>query len=530
MTNETIQAIAGLWKLAAVVLLALTLYYFRTPIHDWLSRRKNLRFRRGDTEVFVEDHDVAEKSPSNETAEARPEPEAQPEHPEKLGKELVSEEEDNVLLLMLNHLESGNKKDAVRAYEELKTKDAEFEDDIMFQGLVYRYLRDPEALEFLQTMAKDEKAAGSAFYWLGQCHEADGNLEKAESSYRQAISRGSFEENRARYAVALAKVLHERGHPDKGRDVLLAELKKAETETVKARLFGGLAHIEDTSGNALFKALYLAKVSEYRPTDASARFQAAYAFSQAGLPDLAILYYETLHTHEADYSMARNNMSIAHDKLGLKSLATQNLFESAEKDNTLAMANLAYRYLDAGFFEDAEGWVQKALVKEKPHANVPQAAADMASRRQNEETEKLQMIERARRRKSFLKTATEAHLQDVDLRLALGAEWRVRDFGSVELEPSGSAVTFTFHKHKIVLDIVDQGCFGKAKIYTKSYGILHEALGQKYGDPIRAVAVIDRQGKHIEVVSIDIEHDLRFVIEQRSGDHHNRTGGQDQPS
>src|SRR5256885_1171508 len=82
MNVETIKAIASLWPLALILLLTATLVavlvFFRTECRAFLTNLKNLQFRRGKTQISLNQNlgtapvDTSEKRSKTNTAVAPP--------------------------------------------------------------------------------------------------------------------------------------------------------------------------------------------------------------------------------------------------------------------------------------------------------------------------------------------------------------------------------------------------------------------------------------------------------------------------
>src|SRR6185369_1067483 len=114
----------------------------------------------------------------------------------------------------------------------------------------------------------------------------------------------------------------------------------------------------------------LEKALEIKPENTSLRFDAAYAQSHTDLSQLALANYDTLIRQEPDNSMAINNLGVEVDRLNMPIRSASYFKDSAEKNNTLAMANLGYRYLNRGFAKEAEEILRNAQKLENVYPNV----------------------------------------------------------------------------------------------------------------------------------------------------------------
>lgn len=83
-TVEIINAVAGLWKLVLAVAIIVAILVFRKSLHKTLSGLKNIKYKKGETEVTLEGgmHSERPEIVSEGTSEATQAPEKQ-EHSEE---------------------------------------------------------------------------------------------------------------------------------------------------------------------------------------------------------------------------------------------------------------------------------------------------------------------------------------------------------------------------------------------------------------------------------------------------------------
>ncbi len=137
-------------------------------------------------------------------------------------------------------------------------------------------------------------------------------------------------------------------------------------------------------------------------------FDAAYAQSEAGLSQLSAANYDTLINIDPDHASAFNNLGVEAGRLGLSTLSVRFYRRAAENHETLAMANLAFQFLQAGFTSEAADLLATARTEKDVHPNVGQAIAAVADRSDAEEQQWKTALQVGARHKLFFELYAEA--------------------------------------------------------------------------------------------------------------------------
>jgi tetratricopeptide (TPR) repeat protein len=101
--------------------------------------------------------------------------------------------------------------------------------------------------------------------------------------------------------------------------------------------------------------IYLActeRLLDLRPDDNDIRFKIAYKYSEIGRENLALFHYTKIPYRQRS-SATWNNIGVANTSLSLNSNAVDAYRKSEELGETLAMSNLANKYIAAGFLREA---------------------------------------------------------------------------------------------------------------------------------------------------------------------------------
>ncbi|HWT13666.1 MAG TPA: tetratricopeptide repeat protein [Allosphingosinicella sp.] len=116
----------------------------------------------------------------------------------------------------------------------------------------------------------------------------------------------------------------------------------------------------------------LERIVDLQPDDWDSRFSLAYRYSQIEVHDISLYHYTQIPSGERS-SAAWNNLGVCFQRLGMPAKSVDSYRMAATKGETLAMSNLAYKFMGAGFAEEAGEELKKALEIENFHWNVGEA-------------------------------------------------------------------------------------------------------------------------------------------------------------
>jgi tetratricopeptide (TPR) repeat protein len=247
------------------------------------------------------------------------------------------------------------------------------------------YLQDSEALARLESLAKESLVKYLALRFLAKVYEQAGSLTEAEAAYRLSIESTPRDRERSRHqaAISLSSLLTRRGRRDEARTELEHALSAGSPDRdTESDLYEALAVTLDSDKERLLRASALQRAALLAPTDAVKRFNAAYAFAQISGKDsknVALFDYNAVLALNRDHIAACNNLGVTLQVLELPAMSIQAFRRASELGNTLATANLAARYLDGGFLEEAQKALASASTGEDVHENVGHVLARAAA-------------------------------------------------------------------------------------------------------------------------------------------------------
>lgn len=163
------------------------------------------------------------------------------------------------------------------------------------------------------------------------------------------------------------------------------------------------------------------RIVELRPDDFDTRFSLAYSHSQNDNKDLALYHY--LQIPGADRTaIAWNNLGVSFQSFSMQAKAVEAYRTAATSGETLAMSNLAYKLMQAGFVKEAEEEFKKAMQIDNFHRNVGEGIASLRDIPEKEDEKQSEALEKAKPKIEYYKKLGRAVAQPTVS--ALPATWR----------------------------------------------------------------------------------------------------------
>jgi len=220
------------------------------------------------------------------------------------------------------------------------------------------------------------------------------------------------------------------------------------------RLLDVLKELSELRGDNESQLALMERIVEIDPGDTDARFALAFKHSRCGNDDLALFHYATIPASQRS-SIAWNNLGAALDALALPIKSVEAYRRSIELNQTLAMNNIANKFLAAGFTREAQEECDRALKIEDYHENVGRTLVALRTRPAEEDRREREISTKAKPKSEFYRFLgravselepvwTEGSWKGPDCVLdtkITGSE--IEFFGSYEVQPSPLASAFT---------------------------------------------------------------------------------------
>lgn len=192
------------------------------------------------------------------------------------------------------------------------------------------------------------------------------------------------------------------GQPKKSYEMLNAlRSLAAENPEIEVQVLQALANLAKREEDKATELVVLERLLELDPDNSKLRFDIAYKYGEQEKNDLSIYHYEMIPADERTPG-AWNNIGATLDQLGLPAKSVEAYKLAADRGETLAMSNLGYKLMRAGFIDLALLEHKRAIALENPHKNVGQMFSALQSVPEQEEKRQTHLIEGAKKRVVFL--------------------------------------------------------------------------------------------------------------------------------
>ena len=187
------------------------------------------------------------------------------------------------------------------------------------------------------------------------------------------------------------------------------------------------------------KAALLARAASLDPGRAR-QFSAGFALQNAGFSALSAVYYELALNVSPHDESSLSNLGVAFNDMSFKGMSIDRYRQAADAGNTLAMANLAQLYLQAGFYKEADEQVKKGRLADSPHEAIGSAMVALAEARSRESERWAEARKIAVGQKRFLNELADAIAEELREPDALSGAWMVNDSSTTAIQIAGSTV------------------------------------------------------------------------------------------
>ena len=295
-------------------------------------------------------------------------------------------------------------------------------------------------LRGLKDLAENYPNSSQVQNYLARAYEEYENYFDAAKTFENAAALSGVPEEKAKL-LGDAAVQYIKAGFQVDADETLKKLKAMliNAEMRESEFFGILRNFLEADGDDRFVLPVLERIIEIDPDDIDTRFTLAYKYSERENSDMALWHYRKI-PHQKRSGMAWNNLGVVLDAFDLPGKSV-NAYEGAKAlDETLAMSNLATRFLSVGFAKNAQELCDNALEIEGYHKNVSHVLAKIKDLPDQEEKKLEKILERAKPKNEYYRMVGRA------MALAepkdIGGSWR-GPVCALELKISRRLVTIT---------------------------------------------------------------------------------------
>ncbi len=210
--------------------------------------------------------------------------------------------------------------------------------------------------------------------------------------------------------------------------------------SVKGPLFNALSDFSKDNNCAYDHLAYCEKYIELKPNDNDKRFDLALAYSKAGKREVALGHYLTV-PHNESGSVNLNNVGVCYANLDMPGKAVESYKTAIEMGNTLSSSNLAYKYINEGFYEEASDLYKDAVKKEDFHKNIGGVITKISKLKEEESNKETKVNEEFLKQKELFLKYANARVSKFD-----------RDIKGMWSDVLGSNFSLSLEKNNLVIE------------------------------------------------------------------------------
>lgn len=212
----------------------------------------------------------------------------------------------------------------------------------------------------------------------------------------------------------------------KALDVLLSELREGLPEEEQYLIYKYLSDTAKMIKDENLFTIFAEKALALNPSNDSLRFDLAYKYDDLEKNELALYHYKIL-INSNPTSANLNNIGVSYVKLEMPSNGVS-FYKKAAKDNSsISMANLAQKFLNEGFIDEANEQLQAAMkIKDYEKEDVGRALARIDLILKQEKEKETKILESIENEKQFKLEYAEAYSISFIVTEAIQGKWTTR--------------------------------------------------------------------------------------------------------
>jgi tetratricopeptide (TPR) repeat protein len=314
------------------------------------------------------------------------------------------------------------------------------------------------------------------------------DFKNAELYFRRAINGTASPERRIDLLGDLSEILQKGGNTSAVQAVASELRMLIDSPESEAKVLLRLSELQTWYKHDLIKAAMIERRLAIDPTDTSARFQVAYLHSQIGNDPLAMFHYEKVPLSSRDGS-TWNNLGAVYQGFSLPARAVDAYRHAIEKKETLAMSNVAYLYMGAGFVKEAKELVDAAQKESNYHKNVANALVRLNEIPEEEDKQHDNKLEGAAEKSALLAGFGELVLRSIP---AILPNWLVDDKCELAVARTDASFTAVGTYKEERSQKSGLGAFGVISAGEEVFTVTY--TGQIFGELVIGEKLVERSG------------------------------------
>ncbi len=395
-------------------------------ITQFIKNKANKVSLGGNRGLVVTSDDIPkEEKKIGEQAVPEPESKEKPKDVEEIKEPVTLEDWQKEMFFAFFDKDETKAKEALTKIKGLTESGTEYKkEEIKFFYLNHIFLGNSESISNIEKYIDDPEVKSFVYEKLGQCYDDSKDYTKALDFYKKALDCSSSNEEKVEIIIKLSKAYYKDFEKENAINIVRDNITNFIERDLAFDLYQQLAELYEEEKDFENRAYCLQKSLELRPNDAKLLFSIGYAYSQKKLDALSLLHYKLGRYIGKEDATLLNNMGVAYERLNLP-INSIKLYKTAfEKGETLAGANLAYSYINAGFQDEAQKIIDEAKIKEDVHPNVGEALATLSKNTKEEEKKEEDILKLAERQKKFIIGFTDAYFPNSSMVISTQEKWQ----------------------------------------------------------------------------------------------------------
>jgi tetratricopeptide (TPR) repeat protein len=284
---------------------------------------------------------------------------------------------------------------------------------------------------------------------------------------------------------------------------------------------------EETRNNEAYIGTF-ERLLELDPSNADYRYSLAHKYSDLGMDGSSAFHYSKIPIRERNASVW-NNLGVAFDRLGVEGLSVDAYRASERLGETLAMSNIALKYLSAGFLEEADAILKRAVVIPDHDKNVERAMVRVGTQTEAEQKKEAETFETAQKTSDFYRAFGRALVRVIGT--GLTGTWKAnecdvsatvtgRDFAAIGTYEVPQGLGFLSNAFLQTYAGVEQS---KDRMRMEYRGIIHgrtivgTVTRQKEGALPKATSILDSAESSPKMLMFLMDGDDSLSVLEQSG-------------
>jgi tetratricopeptide (TPR) repeat protein len=324
----------------------------------------------------------------------------------------------------------------------------------------------------------------------------------AAHTFEEAAANASTDEDRINY-LSRASWQHARAGA-MGRALEIADNLRKRTEgnsDLQSRVLNALQTLAEIEKNDELQVAVLEERAELRPEDISVRFTLAFKHSEIGNSDMALHHYLKIPVGQRDPT-TWNNLGVSFGAFEMSAKAVAAWRRSESQNQTLAMSNLGFRLLNAGFLDEAQAECDKAMKIDDYHQNILELLKQLRNVPKEEDRNLREALEKMRPKVAFYRKLGAAVLKRTPTDMA--PKWNSIE-GVLDATIDGTAIRIHGSHESPTLAGLLVGGPQKMVLHKVTY------IGQLYGSAIIGTVTRSREGEGSSIIG-DTPTEKKFLM------------------